>query len=246
MSRKPEVDKPLLEQPPSHLLQHLDPAPVHLDQVVVGAEDGGDSALLFEGNCRNERTSNCLNSGPLTAGSARHAGDGWFANPRRRSEVEDECWISEPGSCAKNDELGGAETRATVRRVELRRLAVLEAGSDACKQGISRTEPSPSGQVPGSRTMGVAPPWREILHCHERMRAVTSEADRRVQFDDRSKLTKAGLSCSHQLSNSATLAAIRACSTAASALSPSSSSCSTSSLLRNSSSSTTCPGATPT
>lgn len=44
-AREPEVDEPLLEQPPRHLLQQRDPPPVYLDQVVIGAEDGGDAAL---------------------------------------------------------------------------------------------------------------------------------------------------------------------------------------------------------
>ena len=47
--RKAEVDKPLLEQPPRHLLQERDPASVHLDQVVIGPEDGCNAALGLEG-----------------------------------------------------------------------------------------------------------------------------------------------------------------------------------------------------
>ena len=40
-----EADEPLLVEVLRHLLQHLDPPVVDLDQVVVGGEDGGDFFL---------------------------------------------------------------------------------------------------------------------------------------------------------------------------------------------------------
>ena len=39
MAREAEVDEPFLVEQPRGLLQQLDPAPVVLDEVVVGGED---------------------------------------------------------------------------------------------------------------------------------------------------------------------------------------------------------------
>src|SRR5258705_13896157 len=45
VSWKSEANKPLIEQPPRHLLQQRNPPPVHLDQVIIGSQDGGDALL---------------------------------------------------------------------------------------------------------------------------------------------------------------------------------------------------------
>ena len=47
MSRVPEADEPLTVQRPRHLLQHVHPSPVVLDQVVEGAQDLGDLILRW-------------------------------------------------------------------------------------------------------------------------------------------------------------------------------------------------------
>src|SRR5207247_2110257 len=44
----PQTSEPLLEQPSRHFLQQRDPMPVHFNQIVVGAKNGGDAVLCLK------------------------------------------------------------------------------------------------------------------------------------------------------------------------------------------------------